>query len=186
MRRNFGTSESVADEATRFWASVDVRGPDECWPWTGNLTGGYGRFLSQGIRVRAHRMAYELAVDTIPAGLTVDHECHNADASCPGGDSCPHRSCCNPVHLVPRSGRENTLRSPSSTATVNAAKTHCPQGHEFTPENTYVFAEGKRRCRECRRRIQAARRAALKNNRLPRCSVAEAGQAADEGEDTRD
>lgn len=29
-------------------------------------------------------------------------------------------------------------------------KTHCPQGHEYTPENTYR-ARGKRECRHCRR-----------------------------------
>lgn len=34
-----------------------------------------------------------------------------------------------------------------------AAKTHCPQGHEYTPENTYTFPSDrgtKRRCRLCR------------------------------------
>ncbi|MFC8732197.1 hypothetical protein ACFT5B_07045 [Luteimicrobium sp. NPDC057192] len=30
------------------------------------------------------------------------------------------------------------------------AKTHCPNGHEYTPENTYRFADGRRRCRACR------------------------------------
>ena len=36
---------------------------------------------------------------------------------------------------------------------VNARKTHCPQGHEYTEENTYRFGpEGRyRMCRECRR-----------------------------------
>lgn len=29
--------------------------------------------------------------------------------------------------------------------------THCPQGHEWTEENTYVAPDGKRRCQECRR-----------------------------------
>jgi len=30
------------------------------------------------------------------------------------------------------------------------AKTHCPHGHEYTPENTYRFSDGRRRCRTCR------------------------------------
>mgnify|MGYP000973833453 CR=1 FL=1 len=33
-----------------------------------------------------------------------------------------------------------------------ANKTHCKSGHEFSPENTYLTAEGKRRCRTCQRR----------------------------------
>ena len=32
------------------------------------------------------------------------------------------------------------------------AKTHCKHGHEFTPENTYVTKDGRRKCRECGRR----------------------------------
>ena len=32
-----------------------------------------------------------------------------------------------------------------------ANKTHCPQGHEYTPENTYLYPEQRRACRECRR-----------------------------------
>jgi hypothetical protein len=31
------------------------------------------------------------------------------------------------------------------------AKTHCPTGHPYTPENTVVYpSEGRRRCRTCR------------------------------------
>ena len=32
----------------------------------------------------------------------------------------------------------------------NARKTHCKQGHEFTPDNTYRKPEGGRSCRACR------------------------------------
>jgi NUMOD4 motif/HNH endonuclease len=34
----------------------------------------------------------------------------------------------------------------------NSRKTHCPRGHEYTPENTYrSSARGGRGCRECRK-----------------------------------
>lgn len=29
--------------------------------------------------------------------------------------------------------------------------THCPQGHEYTPENTYITPAGYRQCKTCRR-----------------------------------
>lgn len=31
----------------------------------------------------------------------------------------------------------------------NGNKTHCPQGHEYTPENTYTYPSGARGCRAC-------------------------------------
>lgn len=34
----------------------------------------------------------------------------------------------------------------------NADKTHCPQGHEYTPENTRVTGDGRRRCITCTRK----------------------------------
>lgn len=43
--------------------------------------------------------------------------------------------------------RENILRGTGPTA-VNAAKTHCIHGHEFTPENT-LPNQGARKCRTC-------------------------------------
>lgn len=35
------------------------------------------------------------------------------------------------------------------TGSVNAAKTHCPRGHEYTPENTKI-TQGRRVCRACK------------------------------------
>lgn len=44
----------------------------------------------------------------------------------------------------------------------NAAKTHCPYGHEYTPENTGSDA-GKRRCKACDRERFHRRKAALRS-----------------------
>ncbi|MFL5913146.1 MAG: hypothetical protein ACJ768_21580 [Gaiellaceae bacterium] len=53
---------------------------------------------------------------------------------------------------------------------MQARRTHCPQGHEYTPENTYLRkdrAEGtQRQCRACtiaRARRQEDRRKAARN-----------------------
>lgn len=50
-------------------------------------------------------------------------------------------------------------------AAVNALKTHCIHGHEFTPTNTYVGknrAGLMRRCRCCHAQSQARRQARVK------------------------
>ena len=51
-------------------------------------------------------------------------------------------------------GASVTLRNNTRTglAALNAAKTHCPQGHPYSTENTYVSPQGKRFCRACHRR----------------------------------
>lgn len=41
-------------------------------------------------------------------------------------------------------------------AAISAAKTHCPQGHPYSPENTYVNPQGSRECRICHRRRSLA------------------------------
>lgn len=60
----------------RFWNKVDKNGPDtsglgQCWLWTACRSKGYGKFdLQKGQSPRgAHRVAYELLVGPIPAGL---------------------------------------------------------------------------------------------------------------------
>mgnify|MGYP007071623989 FL=1 len=64
-----------------------------------------------GKRMYAHRAAWEVVNGPVPAGLVVDHRCHNADTACPGGPSCPHRRCCNPAHLEPVTHRTNLRRN---------------------------------------------------------------------------
>ena len=108
-----------------------------CWLWeAGTNHDGYGQFRSGGERVLAHRYAYVRWVGPIPDGLQLDHLCRVPP-------------CVNPEHLEPVTCRENLLRGETAAA-LNAAKTHCVHGHEFTPESTYVCPNGWRQCRVCR------------------------------------
>jgi hypothetical protein len=109
---------------------------DDCWQWDNPDSEGYGRVTFSGTQYLAHRVVYENLVGPIPAGLHIDHLCRN-------------RGCVNPDHLDPVTCRVNVMRSPIAIGAVNARKTHCKRGHEFTAENTYVLPEGGRHCREC-------------------------------------
>lgn len=129
----------------RFWSRVDKREPDECWPWTAGTTAqGYGGLHpTKGEMVLAHRYAYELEFGSIPPGDVIDHACHNG-TNCPPGP-CAHRLCCNPLHLEPTSIADNINRSHNS----NAKKTHCPKGHQYSPENTRHQVKRKTTSRKC-------------------------------------
>jgi hypothetical protein len=139
-----------------FMAKVEVQ-PNGCWYWTGHVKkDGYGQFYvsEAGRNLLAHRVSYvHFMGEDIPRGLNLDHLCHTLDKSCPGGPTCLHRRCVNPVTLQPVTQRVNNERGRGPTA-VNAAKAHCDKGHEFTPENTYFDPDGGRECRTCRRDLQ--------------------------------
>lgn len=127
----------------RFWAKAEQRG-DGCWQWIGAIGGrGYGRIKWRGEAVPSYRLAYEALVGAVPEGLQLDHLCRN-------------RACVNPAHLEPVTGAVNTLRG-ASFAAVNARKTHCKRGHEFTADNTYLWGHS-RICRACRSGVGARRK----------------------------
>lgn len=119
--------------------------PTGCIEWTGYLDkDGYGQIRPAGRKstnMRVHRWAYEHFVGPIPDGLVIDHLCKN-------------RACCNPDHLEPVTARENWLRG-DGPARINADKTHCIYDHPLSGDNLIV-RDGKRACRECRRRIDLA------------------------------
>ena len=128
-----------------FWSHVDKNGPipsyaphlGNCWLWTGNKRSGYGLLFIPGesSRYQAPRFSYELENGPIEAGLELDHLCRVA-------------ACVRPSHLEPVSHRTNVIRGISMCA-LNAAKTHCKRGHEFTQQNTGRGKNGKRYCKRC-------------------------------------
>jgi hypothetical protein len=99
---------------------------DGCWIWAAQADkDGYGKLTWGGVSSRAHRVAWELTHGAIPEGLFVLHHCDN-------------------------------MRDASAKARLpNQAKTHCPEGHEYTPENTRTERNAKgwtmRSCVQCDR-----------------------------------
>jgi WhiB family transcriptional regulator, redox-sensing transcriptional regulator len=61
---------------------------------------------------------------------------------------CCSRSCAGQLRQPPRK------RRPTSAQHHNASKTHCPRGHPYSPENTYVAKRG-RDCIACKKRRNA-------------------------------
>lgn len=140
-----------ARDAVRFWAKVAVGTPEDCWNWIAYKNKwGYGGFQMHGtMKLMAHRVAYVLVNGEPPLGMCLDHLCGN-------------RACCNPSHLEPVTVQDNLSRGRSGNH--EKAKTHCPQGHEYTPENTTweVGKHGRRTKRKCR----SCNRARLRNKKL--------------------
>jgi hypothetical protein len=120
--------------------------PKGCWEWTkGQHHNGYAKCYKKYAGTnRGHRATYVLLVGPVPEGLVLDHLCRV-------------RHCINPAHLEPVTDAENKRRG-------CAVITHCPQGHEYTPDNTYIKPGS--RTRQCRRCAAAGRLAWKRRNGL--------------------
>ena len=106
-----------------------------CWEWQGSrLPSGYGRLGHRYV----HRAMYEVSHGPIPDGLFVLHACDNPP-------------CCNPDHLRVGTAKDNSRDAVDRKRLWVVNVTHCKHGHEYTPENTMVGNDGKRKCRECAR-----------------------------------
>jgi ferredoxin-like protein FixX len=117
----------------RFWAKVAPCPMSGCWLWTGAVNHkGYGLFETDSTSV-PHRFAYMMLIGEIPPKLQTDHRCRV-------------RCCVNPAHLELVTNQENVRRA-------KALITHCPAGHPYDEQNTFVYAKNgsvNRSCRKCR------------------------------------
>lgn len=150
---------AITDLPERIAARVVVDPDTRCWLWQGstNREDGYGHLLWDGKLSYVHRVVYEHAVGRIPDGHVISHAATRG---------CRYNHCCNPAHLEAVTFAEMS-QSRIDWMAARARRTHCPHGHEFTPENTYIDpSRGFRQCRECRRR-KALRRSSQKSCEIP-------------------
>jgi len=120
----------------RFLEKISVS-DDGCWNWTACKDRyGYGQFSFEGKTKLAHKILYEQYKGKIPKELQIDHLCRN-------------RKCVNPLHLETVPNRENIMRGIGITS-INAKKTHCIHGHEFTAQNTIIKIVKNRKQRNCK------------------------------------
>ncbi len=108
-----------------------------CWLWLGGRRDrrhDYGTTGWNGKTWYAHRLVFTLLRYELPKNMLLDHLCRTP-------------ACCNPDHLEPCTSKINIHRG-EGVASKNLRKTHCPQGHEYTSENTYEWKD-QRFCRAC-------------------------------------
>ena len=75
----------------------------------------------------------------------------------------------NAAHLRWGTQRENAMDASARLRYPNATKTHCPQGHEYTEENTIFRKRSQgwkdRHCRQCDKARKVIARQKAKENR---------------------
>lgn len=123
----------------KFWAKVEKRGPDECWPWLGAKSSyGYGRFTLGGAQRPATRLAWEIENGSpFPSGKLACHTCDNP-------------SCVNPAHIWPGTQSENLKDCVVKGRHKSVPTTECQRGHSMLTSNRAWTRKGYV-CRECSR-----------------------------------
>lgn len=127
----------------RFMAKVHVpSNPNGCWEWQEYIDKrGYGTVRAWGKKRLAHRVAYQLFNHE-----PTQHVLHR----------CDNPRCVNPAHLYEGTQKQNVRemwdrgRAVGGSG-INKRKVQCKNGRVYTEENTLTY-NGKRQCKECRRK----------------------------------
>jgi hypothetical protein len=109
-----------------------------CWEWQGKTAGGYGIFYLGGVRFFVNRLVYEIWNKSV---LGEKRSCHH----------CDNPGCANQFHLFKGTQQENILDAVRKKRWPQTKVTHCPKGHSYDAENTYIEPRGGRACKTCRR-----------------------------------
>lgn len=125
----------MASVEERLLAKVLLEG--DCWIWTGAMASGR---VPVAWLDNVNQPVRRWVMGPVPYD-------HDVIAACGDG------RCIAPAHMevVTRQERDRRGGVEGRRGTANVLKTRCVNGHDFTPENTYVGATGYRACRACQR-----------------------------------
>lgn len=117
-----------------------------CWLWQASKKEkGYGQIRYRYRMVTVHRLSAFLYFMTDISNRKI-HICHK--------EICPNRHCWCPDHIYEGTAQENTADAINfgkfNFVSYKRPVTHCPRGHEYTPENTYYHPKGSKVCKICR------------------------------------
>lgn len=132
----------MTDIEEKLW-SRSVPMENGCRVWVGGYRNplGYGMVWYLGRMRLAHRVSCELAHGPAPEDKPLAlHRCDNPP-------------CIEPSHLYWGDYSDNMKDRVQRGLDHNTSKTYCPQGHEYSTENTYIITRqgyDARACRTCK------------------------------------
>lgn len=113
----------------------------------GYLQVGLSRGDGTQAKRKVHRLVLEAFTGPCPSGLETRH--HNG---VPDDNRVQNLSWGTPS--------QNKMDKIRHRTDHHSRKTHCKNGHPFSPENTYTMGGTRRICRACRREVDRKRRSA--------------------------